>query len=93
MSMRHMIILTIISLLLIGNGCFLQPVAIKEKKFYFIELKDAPALRLLEPVKARCARKNPETGEWEDIGWGVLHPGGLYKGSKPEDVLKEEDDG
>jgi len=96
-STRHLMILMMSFCLLIGNGCFLQPVTLIEKKFSIIDYKNMPALLLLEPVQAHVARKNLETGEWEDIGWGELCAFGLFKGSKPDpdpvDILKEENDG
>ncbi len=93
MSTHRLIILMMLFFLLIGSGCFLQPVTQIEKKFYIVDYKNIPALLLLEPVKAHCARKN-DKGEWEDIGWGELCVGGLFKGSKPdpEVILKEEDE-
>lgn len=90
------ITLTIFSALLIGSGCFIQPVKEIQREFYVVDY-DAPALRIGKPVKAELWRKNPETGKWEPIGEGTVPAGAYVKGRAPanqriEDILKEEGD-
>ncbi len=79
------------------SGCFLQPVTKVEREFNFVDY-DAPALRLARPVRASLLAKDPETGEWKQIGWGTIPAGAYIKGRAPakeiEDILKRErDDG
>jgi len=96
MSAKRLIILTIISLLLIGNGCFLQPVKEIQRQFFFVGY-DTPALRLGKAVKGELWKKNMETGKWELLGEGTIPAGTLMIFQKPaediRDILKEENNG
>lgn len=93
---RCLTILTITFLLLIGNGCFLQPVKEVQRQFFFVGY-DTPALRLGKAVKGELWKKNMETGEWELLGEGMIPAGTLMKFQKPaqdiRDILKEENNG
>jgi len=93
---RILTILTICSALLIGSGCFLQPINQIKREFYVVDY-DAPALRIGKPVKAELWKKN-DRGEWEPIGVGLIPAGAYVKGRAPEhktieEILKEENNG
>jgi len=94
MSVQNLKIQMIILVLLIGisSGCFLQPVKIIERKSFYIDM-DAPAVRLRKSVKAEIDIWDEEKKEWVDGGETILPAGGLFKGRKPKDILKEENNG
>lgn len=69
--------------LLIGNGCFLQPVTRIEREFNFVDY-DAPAMRLERPVKAYLMEKGPD-GKWRSLGKGIVPAGAYIKGRAPID--------
>jgi hypothetical protein len=82
--------------LLIGSGCFLQPITLIQREVHFIGY-DATAMRLGKSVKGELWKKNLEKGEWELVGEGDIPAGTLLKFEKPRtdirDILKEEKNG
>ena len=83
---RILVILTTCSVLLIGSGCFLQPVTRIEREYNFVDY-DAPAMRLEYPVKAYLMEKGPD-GKWRSLGKGIIPAGAYIKGRAPVEAEK-----
>lgn len=86
---RVTLIAILLSMTVIGSGCFLQPVNKVEKRFNYIDL-DAPAMRLAKPIKAELLEKQGD--RWVSIGKGIVPAGAYIKGRAPRvDVGKRQE--
>lgn len=82
-GVRSLTILTALSVLATGSGCFLQPTTQVVREYNFVDY-DAPALRLARPVKAELLEKRD--GKWVPIGRGIIPAGAYVKGRAPVDL-------
>ena len=87
MILKAILVLIMLSTILIGSGCFLQPINKIEKRFNFIDM-DSPALRVAKPVQAELLEKQ-EDGTWESVGIGEIPAGAYIKGRSPKKTVVE----
>jgi len=85
---RKLSLVILLTILTFTSGCFLQPVNKVIREFNFIDM-DAPALRLVRPIKkAHLAEWDEEKKTWVPVGVGEIPAGAYIKGRTPDEGIE-----